>query len=111
MNRHLTRLRSRVASTVGVIQRRGRGGSWCYRQVMPGLRVVSGTVAAGLVAAGAAATAQATIRHGRVVAEVHRRLADITHQRLGDIGTVDTLRVLPLVDRRGQRPRLRGGPR
>jgi 7,8-dihydropterin-6-yl-methyl-4-(beta-D-ribofuranosyl)aminobenzene 5'-phosphate synthase len=77
---------------------------------MPGRGVVSGAVAAGLVAAGAAATARASLQHGRVVAEVRRRLADTTHQRLADIGTVDTLRVLPLVDRRVQRPGLRGEP-
>jgi 7,8-dihydropterin-6-yl-methyl-4-(beta-D-ribofuranosyl)aminobenzene 5'-phosphate synthase len=77
---------------------------------MPGLRVVSGAVAAGLVAAGAAATAQAAVQHSRVVAEVQRRLADTTYQRLGDIGTVDALSVLPLVDRRVQRPGLRGEP-
>jgi hypothetical protein len=50
------------------------------------------------------------MQHGRVVAEVRRRLADTTHQRLADIGTVDALRVLPLVDRRVQRPGLRGEP-
>lgn len=77
---------------------------------MPGLSVVSGAVAAGLVAAGAAATAQATWRHSRVVEEVRRRLADTTYQRLGDIGTVEALSVLPLVDRRVQRPGLRGEP-
>jgi hypothetical protein len=77
---------------------------------MPGLSVVSGAVAAGLVAAGAAATAQATWRHARVVEEVRRRLADTTYQRLGDIGTVEALGVLPLVDRRVQRPGLRGEP-
>jgi 7,8-dihydropterin-6-yl-methyl-4-(beta-D-ribofuranosyl)aminobenzene 5'-phosphate synthase len=64
----------------------------------------------GLVTAGAAATARASMQHGRVVAEVRRRLADTTHQRLDDIGTVDTLTVLPLVDRRVQRPGLRGEP-
>jgi hypothetical protein len=52
---------------------------------------VSGAVVAGLVAAGVAATAQAAVRHSRVAAEVRRRLADTTYQRLGDIGTVDTL--------------------
>jgi hypothetical protein len=57
---------------------------------MPGRRVVSGAVVAGLVAAGVAATAQATVRHSRVAAEVRRRLADTTYQRLGDVGTVDT---------------------
>src|SRR5512133_909693 len=82
----------------------------CYRRVMPGRGVVSGAVAAGLVTAAAAATARASMQHVRVVAEVRRRLADTTHQRLADIGTVDTLRVLPLVDRRVQRPGLRGEP-
>jgi 7,8-dihydropterin-6-yl-methyl-4-(beta-D-ribofuranosyl)aminobenzene 5'-phosphate synthase len=77
---------------------------------MPGPRVVSGAVAAGLVAAGAAATARATARHARLVADIRRRLADTTYQRLGDIGTVDTLSVLPLVDRRAGRPGLRGEP-
>jgi hypothetical protein len=75
---------------------------------MPGRRVVSGAVVAGLVAAGVAATAQAAVRHSRVAAEVQRRLADTTYQRLGDIATVDTLGVLPLVDRRAGRPGLRG---
>jgi len=41
---------------------------------------------------------------------VRRCLEDTTHERLGDIGTVDALRVLPLVDRRVQRPGLRGEP-
>jgi 7,8-dihydropterin-6-yl-methyl-4-(beta-D-ribofuranosyl)aminobenzene 5'-phosphate synthase len=58
----------------------------------------------------AAATAQATVRHSRLVAAVQRRLADTTYQRLGDIGTVDLLCVLPLVDRGVQRPGLRGEP-
>jgi len=71
---------------------------------------VSGAVVAGLVAAGVAATAQAAVRHSRVAAEVWRRLVDTTYQRLGDIGTVDTLGVLPLVDRRAGRPGLRGEP-
>jgi hypothetical protein len=83
---------------------------WCYRRVMPGPRVVSGAVAGALVAAGAAAVARATMQHGRVVAKVRRRLADATYQRLGDIGAVDALRVLPLVDRGVQRPGLRGEP-
>jgi hypothetical protein len=48
------------------------------------------------------------MRHAWVVEEVRRRLADTTYQRLGDIGSVDTLRVLPLVDRQVQRPGLRG---
>jgi 7,8-dihydropterin-6-yl-methyl-4-(beta-D-ribofuranosyl)aminobenzene 5'-phosphate synthase len=77
---------------------------------MPGLRVLSGAVTASLVAAGAAATAQATRRHSRVVEEVRRRLADSTYQRLSDLGTVEALSVLPLVDRRVQRPGLRGEP-
>ena len=77
---------------------------------MPGPGVVSGVVAGGLVAVGAAATARATMQHGRVVAEVRRRLADATYQRLGDIGSVDALSVLPLVDRRAGRPGLRGEP-
>jgi hypothetical protein len=59
---------------------------------------------------GAAATAQAVVRHSRVVAAVRRRLEDTTHQRLGNIGTVDTLSVLPLVDRGVQRPGLRASP-
>ena len=71
---------------------------------------MSGAVAAGLVAAGAAATARATVRHSRVTAEVRHRLADTTYQRLGDIGIVDTLSVLPLVDRRTGRPGPRGEP-
>jgi 7,8-dihydropterin-6-yl-methyl-4-(beta-D-ribofuranosyl)aminobenzene 5'-phosphate synthase len=71
---------------------------------------VSGAVAGGLVAAGVAATARATTQHGRVVAEVRRRLANTTHQRLGDLGSVDTLSVLPLVDRGVERPGLRGEP-
>lgn len=50
------------------------------------------------------------MQHGRVVAEVRRRLADTTRQRLADIGTVDALGVLPLVDRGVQRPGLRGEP-
>jgi 7,8-dihydropterin-6-yl-methyl-4-(beta-D-ribofuranosyl)aminobenzene 5'-phosphate synthase len=50
------------------------------------------------------------MQHGRVVAEVRRRLADTTYQRLGDLGSVDTLCVLPLVDRRAGRPGLRGEP-
>jgi len=66
---------------------------------------VSGAVAAGLVA-----TAQATVRHARVAAQVQRRLADTTYQRLSDLGTVDALSVLPLVDRRVRRPGLRGEP-
>jgi 7,8-dihydropterin-6-yl-methyl-4-(beta-D-ribofuranosyl)aminobenzene 5'-phosphate synthase len=77
---------------------------------MPGPKVVSGAVSGGLVAAGAVATARATMQHARVVAEVRRRLADATYQRLGDIGSVDTLSVLPLVDRRAERPGLRGEP-
>jgi 7,8-dihydropterin-6-yl-methyl-4-(beta-D-ribofuranosyl)aminobenzene 5'-phosphate synthase len=77
---------------------------------MPGPRVLSGAVAAALVAAGAAATAQATRRHSRVTDEVQRRLADTTYQRLGDIGSVEALSVLPLVDRQVQRPELRGEP-
>lgn len=77
---------------------------------MPGAAVVSGAVAAGLVAAGATATGRATVRHTRVVAAVRRRLEDTTYQRLGDIGTVDALSVLPLVDRGVQRPGLRGEP-
>src|SRR6266487_4771029 len=77
---------------------------------MPRVGVVSGAVAAGLVAAGAAATAQATAQHSRVVAAVQRRLEDTTYQRLGDLGTIDTLSVLPLVDRGVQRPGLRGEP-
>jgi 7,8-dihydropterin-6-yl-methyl-4-(beta-D-ribofuranosyl)aminobenzene 5'-phosphate synthase len=77
---------------------------------MPGLGVVTGAVAAGAAAAGAAATARATVQHSRVVAEVQRRLEDTTYERLGDIGTVDALRVLPLVDRGVQRPGLRGEP-
>ncbi len=66
---------------------------------------MSGAVAAGLVA-----TAQATVRHARVAAQVQRRLADTTYQRLSDLGTVDALSVLPLVDRRVRRPGLRGEP-
>ena len=77
---------------------------------MPSLRVVSGAVAAGLAAAAAAATAQASMQHSRVVDQVRRRLADTTYQRLGEIGSVDALSVLPLVDRRVQRPGLRGEP-
>jgi hypothetical protein len=71
-------------------------------------RVVSGAVVAGRVTAGAAATAQATVRHSRVAAEIRRRLADTIYQRLGNLGTVDTLSVLPLVARRAGRPGLRG---
>jgi hypothetical protein len=83
-------------------------GSRLHRRVMPGPRVVSGAVVAGLVTAGAAATAQATVRHSRVAAEIRRRLADTIYQRLGNLGTVDTLSVLPLVARRAGRPGLRG---
>jgi 7,8-dihydropterin-6-yl-methyl-4-(beta-D-ribofuranosyl)aminobenzene 5'-phosphate synthase len=50
------------------------------------------------------------MQHGRVVAEVRRRLADTTYQRLSDLGSVDTLCVLPLVDRRAGGPGLRGEP-
>ena len=71
---------------------------------------MSGAVAAGLAAAAAAATAQASMQHSRVVDQVRRRLADTTYQRLGEIGSVDALSVLPLVDRRVQRPGLRGEP-
>jgi len=105
--------RARVATRHGACDRTrdpAGDGSRCYRRVMPGRRVVSGAVVAGLVAAGVAATARAAVRHSRLAAEVRRRLADTTYQRLGGIGTVDELRVLPLVDRRAGRPGLRGEP-
>lgn len=49
------------------------------------------------------------MQHGRVVAEVRRRLADATYQRLGEIGSVDASSGLPLVDR-GAAARAAGEP-
>lgn len=76
---------------------------------MPGLRA-SLAVATTLASAGALATAHAWARHQRIMADVVQRLADRTHDRLGDMGAVERLSVVPLVDRAVARPELRGEP-
>ena len=61
-------------------------------------------------AAGAAGLAAAAVRYAAARASTERQWLQWGGQRLGDIGEVDTVSILPLVERVTARPGLRGEP-
>lgn len=71
------------------------------------MRAGVATTCAGVVVAGASGAGWLWRRYRRAGDEV-RRFADATHDRLADIGTVDGLEVLPLVERDVARADLTG---